>query len=283
MSIVPLTPLRPVDTRPLFRPVSSALVSLLRELPAADWQKTAVGRWMVRDVAAHILDVTLRRLSFHRDRMEPPPPPTPIRSDADFVDFINTINAQWVDASRRLSPRVLTDSLERATAELSDWFESLPIDAPALFGVSWAGEMESEGWFDIAREFVELWHHQEQIRLAVGAGSLDDPRYLRAVIDVAIRGLPHAYRTTAGEGGETVVVEVTGAAGGVWTLSSSGGRWTLHAGEPAGGSTRVRMSDADAWKLFCNGLPAERASEVLDVEGASQLAAPLLRARSVIV
>jgi hypothetical protein len=238
---------------------------------------------MVRDVAALILDVTLRRLSFHRDRMEPPPPPRPIRSDGDFVDFINTINAQWVDASRRLSPRVLTDSLERATAELSDWFESLPIDAPALFGVSWAGEMESEGWFDVGREYVELWHHQEQIRLAVGASPLDDPRFLRAVIDVSIRGLPHAYRTTDGEGGETVIIDVTGPAGGVWTLSSAAGRWTLNAGEPAAGTTRVRIADTDAWRLFCNGLPAERASEALQVDGASHLAAPLLRARAVIV
>lgn len=259
-------------------------MALLRGLGADDWQRpTVAGTWVVRDVVAHILDVTLRRLSFHRDGMTPPPPPTPIRSDQDFVAFINTINAQWVDASRRLSTRVLTDALERATSELADWFESLPLEAPALFGVSWAGEMESEGWFDIAREFVELWHHQEQVRLAVGAESLDDPRYLRAVIDIGMRALPHTYRQVASSAGESVFVEVTGPSGGLWTLVCETDRWTLHAGQPADSTTRIRLADTDAWKLLCNALRGDLASRAVHVDGASHLAVPLLGARAVIV
>lgn len=34
--------------------------------------------------------------------------------------------------------------------------------------MSWAGEEQSANWFDTAREFTERWHHQQQIRLAVG-------------------------------------------------------------------------------------------------------------------
>ena len=137
-------PLQPVDTRSLFRPVSSALVGVLRSLEPGDWQRpTVAGAWVVRDVVAHLVDLTFRRLSFDRDRMAPPPPSAPINSERDFVDFINAINAQWIEASRRFSPRVLTDMFEKAGADLAAWFESLPADAPALFGVSWAGEMES--------------------------------------------------------------------------------------------------------------------------------------------
>src|SRR5262245_7030741 len=151
------------DTRPLFRPVSTSLVTLLRGLPLEMWERpTVAGHWVVRDIVAHLLDTTLRRLSFHRDAMPPPPPPRPIASERDFVAFINTINAQWVTSSRRLSPRVLTDLYQRASSELADWFESVPFDAPALFPVSWAGEETSAGWFDIGREFTELWHHQQQ-------------------------------------------------------------------------------------------------------------------------
>src|SRR5919106_1748723 len=167
---MPLANPPPIDTRPLFRPVSRELVALLRGLSSTDWDRpTVAGTWVVRDLVAHLLDVALRGLSFHRDRMTPPPPPKPINSDRDFVDFINALNAQWVISARRLSPRVLTDLFERASAELADWFEALPLEAPALFGVSWAGEQASEGWFDIGREFTELWHHQEQIRMAVDA------------------------------------------------------------------------------------------------------------------
>ena len=204
----------------MFRPVSNDLVALLRRLAPDEWgRQTVAGSWQVRDVVAHLLDTTLRRLSFHRDGMTPPAPATPIASDNDFVAFINGLNAQWVVAAGRLSPRVLTNLYERASADVADWFEAQPLDGPALFPVSWAGEQESANWFDIGREFTELWHHQQQIRMAVGAESLPDPRYLHAVIDLAVRGLPHAYRDAAGATGETVVIEVTGQAGGHWTLS----------------------------------------------------------------
>jgi uncharacterized protein (TIGR03083 family) len=275
---------QPIDTRPLFRPVSSALVDLLRGLKPEDWERrTIAGTWVVRDVVAHLVDLTFRRLSFHRDRMAPPPPATPIRSERDFVDFIDTINAQWVDASRRFSPRVLTDLFEKGSADLADWFEALPLEAPALFGVSWAGEQESEGWFDIGREFTELWHHQQQIRIAVGAPSLPDPRYLRAVIDVAMRGLPHAYRDVTAAAGDSLVIDVTGTAGGRWTLSRDDGRWQLHTGEPASPTARVSLADDAAWKLLFNALDEQTATAAIRVEGRSDLAAPLLRARSVIV
>src|SRR5262245_48389551 len=149
-SMSPLAPLAPVDTRNLFRPVSSGLVTLLRGLSPADWDRpTVAGAWQVRDVVAHLLDSTLRRLSFHRDGMPPPPPGVPINSERDFVGFINQLNAQWVVAARRLSPRVLTDLYERAGSESADWFESQKLDGPALFGVSWAGEAASANWFDI--------------------------------------------------------------------------------------------------------------------------------------
>jgi uncharacterized protein (TIGR03083 family) len=267
-----------------FRPVSSGLVTLLRTLEPTDWKRpTVAGTWVVRDIVAHLVDLMFRRLSFHRDRMDPPPPSKPIRSDSDFVDFINAINAQWVDVSKRFSPRVLTDMFERASADLADWFENLPLESPALFGVSWAGEQVSEGWFDVGREFTELWHHQEQIRMAVGAPSLADPRYLSAVIEVAVRGLPHAYRDVRTSPGETVLLDVRGAAGGQWTLSRDGERWRLDGGEPSLPTTRITLSDDDAWKLLFNALPAQQAVQAIHVEGRPEFAAPLLRARSVIV
>ena len=241
------------------------------------------GSWVVRDIVAHLVDLTFRRLSFHRDRMAPPPPSKPIRSDKDFVDFINSINAQWVDASRRFSPRVLTDLFEKASVDLADWFEALPLEAPALFGVSWAGEQQSEGWFDVGRELTELWHHQEQIRLAVGAPTLNDPRHLAAVIEIIVRGLPHAYREVHGASGESVTLDVTGPSGGRWTLVRDADRWTLQAGEPPAPTTRVTISDDAAWKLLFNALPEPEAAAAMRIEGHRELALPLIHARSVIV
>ena len=281
---MPLEPLTPVDTRAMFRPVSGALVRLLRALPPGDWLlPTVAGTWLVRDVVAHLLDTTLRRLSFQRDGMTPPPPPMAIESERDFVDFINGLNAQWVSTARRLSPQVLTDIYERSAGELADWFESQPLDGPALFGVSWAGERESANWFDIGREFTELWHHQQQIRMAAGATSLPDARYLHAVIDIAARGLPYAYRDVPAGTGDAVVIDVTGPAGGQWTLVRERDRWTLSQGEPGQESARVRLDDDAAWKLLFNAMRESDAVKALSISGRTELAAPLLKARSVIV
>lgn len=279
-----LQPLVPIDTRAMFRPVSDSLVSLLRELPLADWDRpTIAGSWLVRDIVAHLLDTTLRRLSFHRDGMTPPPPPGPITSEREFVRFINGLNAQWVTSAKRLSPRVLTDLYERASGEVADWFEALPLDAPALFPVSWAGEQASAGWFDIGREFTELWHHQQQIRMAVGVEGLPDPRYLAAVIDVAVRGLPHAFRNVSAEPGESVVLDISGAAGDTWTLLREPDRWTLWRGEPEAVTTHVRLDDDAAWRLLFNALPESEVAHAVRIDGRAELARALLHARSVIV
>ena len=279
-----LSPIPPTDTRHLFRPVASELAPLLRNLSPADWERpTIAGSWLVRDVAAHIVDFSMRRLSFHRDRLPPPPPSRPINSERDFVDFINGINADWVGACRRLSPRLLTDLVEKSTLELATFFEGLPLEAPALFGVSWAGEMTSEGWFDVGREFTELWHHQEQIRQAVGAPSLTDPRFMHAVIEIAVRGLPHAYRDVTASDDETVTMDASGPAGGQWTLMRKAGAWKLFAGSPDAPTTTVRMSDDNAWRLLFNALKGDAAGKAVQIEGRVELAEPLLKARSVIV
>lgn len=280
---MPLAALQPTDTRAFFRPVASELVVLLRRLETADWDRPTVARaWRVRDVLAHLVDLTFRRLSFHRDRMAPPPPSRPISSERDFVAFINGLNAEWVDVSQRFSPRVLTDLFEKASADLANWFEQLPLDAPALFGVSWAGEQTSEGWFDVGREFTELWHHQQQIRMAVRAPTLEGPQFLRAVLEVALRGLPHAYRDTPAADGEAVTLHVSGPSGGTWTLARGTNGWLLQAGEPAASSTQVRMSDDTAWKLLFNALTESEIKASLVIDGRADLAAPLLKARSIV-
>lgn len=274
----------PIDTRPFFRPVSASLVTLLRGLSPDLWTApTVAGRWQVRDIVAHLIDSTLRRLSFHRDRMTPPPPTRDINSERDFVAFINDLNAQWITAATRLSPKVLTDLYEHASRDAADWFESLPLEAPALFPVSWAGESASPGWFDIGREFTELWHHQQQIRMAVGAASDEDPRYLGAVIEVAMRGLPHAFRDVPAASGQSIEIDISGASGSQWTLAREAHQWTLWRGATAAPDARVRLDDHTAWKLLFNALSGPEAERHVQIEGRSDLGRAVLRARSVIV
>jgi len=222
-------------------------------------------------------------VSFHRDRHVPPPPPFPIQRSDDFVRFINQINADWVDASRRLSTRQLTDLYETSIRELSDFVESLPFDAPGLFGVSWAGETESAGWFDIGREYTEQWHHQAQIREAAGAGPMPDPAWLRATLDIAFRGLPHAYRNHTATDGAALTLDISGPSGGVWTLARANGAWRLLSGAAETPDARVAMTDDTAWRLLFNRLPRDKAAGAIRIAGEAALAVPLLSARSIVV
>jgi uncharacterized protein (TIGR03083 family) len=279
-----LAPLPPTDTRSFFRPVATELAAVLSGLPPDAWERpTMAGRWRVRDVVAHLLDVSLRRLSFHRDAHRPPAPDPPPRDEREFVGFINGLNRQWVESAARLSPRVLADLATATATALADFVESLPDDAPALFPVSWAGDTDSPGWFDIGREFTEQWHHQMQIRDAVGAPPLRDPTWLYSVLEIALRGLPHAYRHTMAPSGTTVRIEIAGASGGVWTLRRDENRWSLWAGEESGASARARLTDDTAWRLLFNALPPDRAADLVAVQGETALIDPLVRARSVIV
>ncbi len=281
---MPLEQVPPTDTRRFFRPVASELTVLLRSLPPEAWDRpTVAGTWRVRDVIAHLVDVSMRRVSLHRDRHVPPAPPRPPKTERDFVVFINGLNGQWVEAARRISPRMLTDLHEFVAAALADFTESFPDNGPALFPVSWAGDERSDGWFDLGREFTEIWHHQAQVRDAVMAPPLRDPAWLHAVLLIALRGLPHAFRDTRVEAGRTLTIEITGTAGGVWTLKRDDGGWKLWAGQESGESARVTMSDDTAWRLLFNALPPDRAENLVTRSGDPVVFGPLLGARSVIV
>jgi len=210
-------------------------------------------------------------------------PPADGGSSGSLVDLINDLNRSWVVAARRLSPRALTDLYAHASVQLADFVESLSLDGDALFPVSWAGEAQSALWFDIGREFTEVWHHGAQIREAVGAGPFSDPRWLRAVLEIAVRALPHAYRDVPGDPGVSVAIVITGPAPGAWTLARGGGAWELDEGRPAAPAAALTMTDETAWRLFFNAVPLDDARALVEVDGDAALALPLLKARSVIV
>jgi uncharacterized protein (TIGR03083 family) len=168
-----------IDTRPHFRPLCREIVALLRTLQPDDWERpTMASAWRVRDVAAHMCDTALRRLSLHRDRRMPPSGPRGT-GERDLTLFINELNAAWIRTAERFSPRVLTELYAHASNNLVAFIETLDPLADAMLPVSWAGQSASPQWLDIGREFTEIWHHGSQIREAVGA--VEDGQELFAV------------------------------------------------------------------------------------------------------
>ena len=264
--------------------MTRSIVALLQSLTSEDWTRpTVAGHWQVRHVAAHLLDTTLRTLSFGRDGASPPPPDRAIGNERDLAAFINDLNASWIQATERLSPNVLTHLYDHASRELADYIERLPLEGWATFGVSWAGETRSETWFHVARELTEIWHHGAQIRDAVDAGPFEDPRWLQVVLEVAVRGLPHAYRAIAASPGRTIQLDLTGPSGGRWLLVRRETGWDLQAGAVPNPTATVTMSDETAWRLLFNALSPAEAEPMVRLGGDIALARPILSARSVVI
>ena len=263
-----LRPLEPLDVRPLFAGLHAELVRLLESLAPGDWTRpTVAGAWAVRDVAAHLLDGDLRRLSFERDGQALPLPEESVANEADLVAFLNGLNADWVRVARRFSPRVLLGLLKVSGPQVAELFSSLDPDGPAFFSVAWAGEASSKSWFDLGREFTERWHHQQQIREAVGRPGILTPELYRPVLDCFLRALPHRYRTVEAPAGSLAVFTIAGDAGGRWYLHRDAGCWRLVQGETGRRLSETTIPQEIAWRIFTKGISREAALTRVVVEG----------------
>ena len=75
------------------RTVDEKLIDLLSSLTPAEWDlQTVAPLWKVRDVAAHLLDTALRKLSIVRDSWYVEQ--VNIGSPQDLIAFINRLNRE---------------------------------------------------------------------------------------------------------------------------------------------------------------------------------------------
>jgi len=265
----------PILCAHLLRKVDGKLIDLLRPLTTDEWDcQTIAPRWKVRDVAAHLLDTALRKLSLVRDSwfVENANPQSP----QDVIMFVNRLNQEGVTVLRRLSPAVLIEMMTIACEQSASFHESLDPFARAAFNVSWAGEETSLNWFDTARELTERWHHQQQIRLATGRSGIMIPELYHPVLDCFVRGLPHAYRHSVAPTGTSILLEISGECGGRWVLSKGTEDWDFLRQIPEKIACKVRLPQAIAWRVFTKGIDRDSAREQVEVEGNQDLAEGIL-------
>ena len=272
----PAGQLLPILTAHLFPRIENLLIKLLHSLSPEEWQlQTVSPRWKVKDVAAHLLDTQLRKLSLIRDGCALPSPPE-AGPPFDLVALINRLNQEGVAVYGRLSPPVLIELMELASRQSAEFHQSLDPFAEAAFPVSWAGEGASKNWFDTAREFTERWHHQQQIRLATGRPGIMTPELYHPVLDCFLRALPHAYRNVQAEKGALLRVDIAGDCGGTWLLLREPDRWQLVAASQSAPACRVSIPQEIAWRVFTKGIDRSAAEAQSTVEGDRRLAEPVL-------
>ena len=195
-----------IPTVHLFAALEEKLIDLLHSLTPEDWDKPTIAKlWTVKDVAAHLLDGNLRTISMLRDQYF-----GESFTGDDLVSFLNRLNAGFVSAMKRVSPALLMQLMEVTGKQYTELVTSGDPMATAVFAVSWAGEEKSVNWFHIAREYTERWHHQQQIRDAVGKPGIMTKQLYYPVIDTFMRALPYTYRDTNAMPGTVVQVTISG-------------------------------------------------------------------------
>jgi uncharacterized protein (TIGR03083 family) len=264
--------LDPILCAHLLREVDQRLIELLESLAPLEWDlQTVAPLWKVRDVAAHLLDTALRKLSMVRDSWQVEA--AGIHTPQDLIALVNRLNREGVTVYRRLSPPVLIAIMKIACEENARFHESLDPFAPAVFAVSWAGEDMSLNWFDTARELTERWHHQQQIRHATNRPGIMTPNLYHPVLDCFMRGLPHLYRNVNASAGTVLLLEISGECGGRWFLSKGAGKWNfVQPSATADLACQVTIPQELAWRLFTKGIDRESARAQVVVEGDRDLA-----------
>jgi uncharacterized protein (TIGR03083 family) len=269
---------QPLFTVDLFPVLHMRQMQVLHSLPPEAWDlPTACAGWSVKDVALHLLAGSMNRLSQGRDGGPPLRNFRDVKDNAGLVAAINEANAEWVTAAQQIPVPLIIDQLAINDAELYEYFASLPPFGQNGPAVAWAGDTHSPNWFDIAREYTEKWLHQQHIREAVGQPVLAERRFLHPVLDTFMRALPHTYRAVEAADGTALTIEITGEAGGAWSLLREAGWWRLYSGATPEPAATARLDQDTAWRLFTRGMSAEAAGERLVVEGDAALGRRVLR------
>jgi len=270
----------PIPTLHLFLPLDQKLIGMLKSLSPEDWKKPTLAKlWSVKDVAAHLLDGNLRVLAQAQNYTGEFP--SEILTYEDLVVYLNRLNADWVIAMKRVSPGTLIELLETTQPSVIDYYHSLDLWAPARFAVSWAGEQESKNWFHVAREYTERWHHQQQIREAVGKEGIMDKQFFYPLIQTFMMALPHSWRTISAPDGAVISVKVIGDSGGEWRIKFQSKKWIFISKSASTPDTSIEISADTAWKLFTKALPETEASQKIKIAGNQELGKPILKMVSV--
>lgn len=260
-----------------------SLLAILDSLTPDEWQqRTPCPGWTVHDLVLHLLGDDFGVLSILRDGHVAP---LPSESAASLARAIDELNESWVRAaSGRLSPRMLRGLLAWSGDETHVFFAAVPYDAPSAMGVSWAGTAPSPHVLEVAREYTERWLHQQQLREAVGRGTLADPILSRVLLQALAHCLPVAYAGTDAPDGAAVRLAITDFPTLSIGLRRDGAGWRIVPGRDIREPDCAIAAPGDPlWRAWTtNGTPAELRAHATVDGPTPELAEPLWHARAII-
>ncbi|MBP7239674.1 MAG: maleylpyruvate isomerase N-terminal domain-containing protein [Saprospiraceae bacterium] len=274
----------PVPTIHLFSPLDQLLIELLHSLTAEEWAlQTLAPAWKVKDVAAHLLAGNVRNLSISRDNFYDPSA-AHISTYQDVVQYLNLINNDWVKAMQSVSPQMLITLLSITNSLYSDHLAKLDPIEKAIFPVAWAGDEESQNWFHIAREYTEKWHHQQQIRHALGhASPLFSKTFFKPYLETSLRAVPYRFRNLHAEPGDTFSLIVSGEGGGEYHFIYETDKWIAMTETPSYSVAKVHIDDQVIWRMFSNEISIDELKNRTSISGKKEIADAFIGMTAVMV
>lgn len=219
-------------------------------------------------------------ISWLRDGYRGTPAPNGV-DEHGFIDWLDELQATWVDAARRLSPMLLIELLEWSTKRFAQAMEARD-PASVTAQVSWAGEGPVPVWLDHARELTEKWIHRQQILESLGRPADLRPDLGRPVMEALRWAYPHRLGPHSRERGAFVEIEIVDdELSHQWRLVSSGDSWVFDGGNPTVMVASMSLSGDQAWRLLTNNYDEGRAG-VLHTAGDPEIVETLMRTRAII-
>jgi len=270
----------PCDAVSLFVTERARLSELLATLDRADWDRPSpCPGWSILGLCCHLVGDDLGFLARHRDGHYGTPGPEHA-GEAEFIAWLDELQAEWVRAARRLSPRVVAGLLDWAGPQIAETMRGEDPRAVTA-SVSWAGTGPVPAWLDQVRELSEYWIHRQQLLQALGR-----PSDLRAdLAGPVLDGLRWAYPFRLGqvraEPGDTVTISISGPVAVTWQLVATTTGWEYREEPGPRVAASLGMTTEQAWRLLTNNLPpAERAR--LTASGDETVIGVLYRTRAIV-
>ena len=272
---------QPFDYKSLFEVENDRLLTLLRSLTPSDWSRsTPCPGWDVHGLALHLLGGSFSVISWLRDGFRGTSAP----NDSDeqgFIDWLDDLQAGWVTAARRLSPRLLLELLEWSA---KGFVEAMDAQDPSAIAadVSWASADPVPVWVDHARELTEKWIHRQQILQALDQPSDLRPDLARPVLEALRWAYPYRLGEHQSEAGAFVQIDIVDEQlGQQWRLVSNGESWEFDGSNPTVELASMSFSGEQAWRLLTNNYDAAVHGS-FETSGDPDLVPTLLLTRAII-
>ena len=241
------------------RPPHGASLPSRRARARADWNRpTVAGAWTVRDVAAHLLDGDLRRLSLERDGQRAASSGRGLRERSGPRRLLERAERRVGEGGAPAQPRVLLELLKIDGAAGGRALRVPRSRKPRLLFRGLGGRVVVE---ELVRRGARV--HRALAPPAAdppgrGRAALERARWLKPVIDLSMRALPHRYAGTTAPEGAPFSWRSADPRAETWSLVRRGDAWGLFAGRTGSPeATRISLDEDTAWRVFFKALPRD--------------------------